>query len=600
VIRNRAVNAVTGYNAQNFVAGRIRRFINPTGSYDLPVGVVRSNITQVTTNNTGTLNHMEANDWQRAVYSAGIGETTVLNFNEGLNGDPINEFIQLPTTVRIGGNSPRTVEFWARPRNFSGERGFFALGRSGTDLEDFALTTAGTNNAFRVQLGSVLSNINHTSFVPLLNQWAHYALTFDGTTVRLYINGNLEVEGVRAINTSSAGTENFIARWMNQYFNGQIDEVRIWNVARTQFEINTFRNLLLDRCNLPEGLIAYYDFEEGTGNVVNHRINTCINQKTYQLANVNFITTANVDNLLAYFNPFTSVPVLSALPLTCSADFNCQMLNHGFWTINAFNTEGAQVTSSGVYDMTLYSREYSNFGIPCNTGTTISAGIIRRADGGSAWQIPPGFCIDDSPNRTIRGGMSGFSDFGIGQSPNLSLLPVELIDFNARKQEKSVLLQWQTVNENNFSHFILEKSRDGNAFYELAKVNRKGTTGAAYDWTDTEPSSINYYRLKMVDKDKTVEYSKIVVITFDDWQKDLQVYPNPLTKGNGFFINEAVNKISRVTVHNLLGQLVYQGAPQTAVAGQDAYVPANISAGVYLVQIMLNSGDMQTVRLIVQ
>lgn len=600
VIKNRASNGLQGYNeaARRFVAGRLRRYTNSLGSYDFPVGLVKNiNNTTIVNSKQGTLRGNNGNlpTWQTANYSTGIGTTTVLDFNP-----THNQYIELPAAVAIAGNAPRTVEMWARIRDFSGERGLFALGSTGTSLQDFSLRVnngSSTNLNFRVQLWGSDIDVSNPPFI-INNEWAHYAVTYDGATVRFYINGQLAVQGARNLNTV-IGVENFLARWRNGYMNGQMDEVRIWNVARSQAEIDAGRNQLIDRCNPPAGLVAYYDFEEGSGNVINHRTAVCSLEKQYQLANVTFTTTSGVDNLLAYFNSFTP-PTLTGLPLICNANFNCQMLNHGFWTINAFNAANNQITTSGNYNMTLYNRHYSNFGITCNTGTTVSATIVRRADGASPWQIGGGFCVSDNPNNTARSGMTGFSDFGTGQSPNLALLPVELIDFSARKQEKSVLLQWQTVSERGFNHFVLEKSRDGNTFFELAKVNGKGENGAAYEWTDTEPARVNYYRLKMVDKDGTFEYSKIVVVTFDDWQKELQAYPNPLTKGNGFFVNEAVNKISRIAVYNLLGQLIYQGVPQTAAAEQDAYVPANMSSGVYLVQIMLKSGDVQTVRLVVQ
>jgi hypothetical protein len=600
VIKNRASNAVQGHNetAKRFVAGRLRRYVNSLGGYDFPVGIVKTNITTTIENSKqGTLQGSSLPTWQTANYSTGIGTTTVLDFNP-----TNNQFVQLPAAVAISGNAPRTVEMWARIRNFGGDRGLFSLGSTGTNLRDFSLRVnngSNTNFNFRVQLWGTDIDANSVPYA-LFNTWAHYAVTYDGAVVRFYINGLLVAQDNRNLNTL-VGTQNYLARWLNSYMDGQIDEVRIWNVARTQSQIDTWRNQLIDRCNPPAGLVAYYDFEEGTGNVINHYNATCSVEKQYQLANVNFTTASGVDNLLAYFNPFPGTPpTLSGLPLICSANYNCQMLNHGYWTINAYNTSGTQITTSGNYNMTLYNRHYSNFGITCGSGTTISATIVRRANGSSPWQAGTGLCIDDNPNNTARGGMSGFSDFGIGQSPNDALLPAELVSFTGERQSDKVLLKWQTVSETRFSHFVVEKSRDGENFFAIAEVPGKGTRGSNYWHVDEEPYRANYYRLRMTDADGSYEYSKIVVITFDDWQKELQVYPNPLTKGNGFFVNEAVNKINHIAVYNLLGQLIYQGVPQTAAAEQDAYVPANMSSGVYLVQIMLKSGDVQTVRLVVQ
>lgn len=601
VIKNRDSNAVQGHDEANkrFVAGRLRRYTNLLGGYDLPVGIVKEN-TVITTDLTkkGTLKGNGSNlpTWQTANYSTGIGTTTVLDFNPAHN-----QHVELPAAVAIAGNAPRTVEMWARIRSFSGQGGLFALGTtSSSALNDFSLRLnngSNTNYRYTIELGSNDINVDNPPF-PVFDTWAHYAVTYDGSTVRFYINGQLAAQAARNLNTQ-IGLQNFLGRWNNSYINCQIDEVRIWSIARTQAQIDEWRNQLIDRCNPPVGLVAYYDFEEGSGSDINHKTAVCSVEKQYQLANVNFTTNSGVDNLLAYFNTFTP-PTLTGLPNICSADFNCQMLNHGYWTINAFNTANSQITTSGKYIMRLYNRHYSNFGIICGTGNTISTTIVRRADGSSPWVPGGGLCLDDDPNKTAQLNMTGFSDFGIGQSPNLALLPVELIDFSARKQEKSILVQWKTISEKGFSHFVLEKSRDDYNFFELAKVNGKSVNGAAYEWIDTEPRQLNYYRLKMVNTDSTFEYSKIVAVVFDDWQKELQAYPNPLTKGNGFFVNESVNKISHIAVYNLIGQLIYQGVPQTAAEVQDAYVPVNMSSGVYLVQIMLKSGDVQTVRLVVQ
>ena len=50
----------------------------------------------------------------------------------------------------------------------------------------------------------------------------------------------------------------------NESFNGIIDEVRIWNVARTQQEIQQYMHQQLT--GTEPGLVGYWQFNEGTGN----------------------------------------------------------------------------------------------------------------------------------------------------------------------------------------------------------------------------------------------------------------------------------------------------------------------------------------------
>ena len=72
-----------------------------------------------------------------------------------------------------------------------------------------------------------------------LNTWAHVAFTYDGATLRLYING-VQVSGRAksgSIATSTSPLQIGGDSLNGQYFRGTIDEVRVFNVARTQAQI---------------------------------------------------------------------------------------------------------------------------------------------------------------------------------------------------------------------------------------------------------------------------------------------------------------------------------------------------------------------------
>ena len=114
--------------------------------------------------------------------------------------------------------------------------------------------------------------------------------------------------------------------------------------------------------------------------------------------------------------------------------------------------------------------------------------------------------------------------------PSGGTLPVTLIDFSATlQQNQSVLLQWQTTAEPNFSGFIIEKAVDGVNFNPIGQLYAKGNVsrGATYTDIDQQPNpGINYYRLKILDRDGKFTHSKVVsvnvpgLITF-------RVAPNP-------------------------------------------------------------------------
>ena len=105
-----------------------------------------------------------------------------------------------------------------------------------------------------------------------LEEWTHVAAVYHGNSglLRLYINGELDKEsneapGVLATNESDV-TIGLDYLPDKRHFTGSIDEVRIWNVARTKEEIAGHMNVKLSG-NEP-GLMGYWSMDEGSGNTV--------------------------------------------------------------------------------------------------------------------------------------------------------------------------------------------------------------------------------------------------------------------------------------------------------------------------------------------
>ena len=95
-----------------------------------------------------------------------------------------------------------------------------------------------------------------------LGTWMHLAGTYDGTMVRLYINGNLAAETPYTANIGSGNTGFYIGGLGWQYYRGLIDEVRLWNAARSQAEIQATMNTTLK--GNEEGLAGYWPLDEST------------------------------------------------------------------------------------------------------------------------------------------------------------------------------------------------------------------------------------------------------------------------------------------------------------------------------------------------
>jgi hypothetical protein len=97
------------------------------------------------------------------------------------------------------------------------------------------------------------------------NTWMHIAATYDQTSIKIYINGNLDAT-LNANATLPTGTESWYIgkRWdSNDYIRGVIDEIRVWNVARSQAQIQTSMNTSVPTNST--GLRAYYKLDESAG-----------------------------------------------------------------------------------------------------------------------------------------------------------------------------------------------------------------------------------------------------------------------------------------------------------------------------------------------
>jgi ELWxxDGT repeat protein len=108
-------------------------------------------------------------------------------------------------------------------------------------------------------------------------------------------------------------------------------------------------------------------------------------------------------------------------------------------------------------------------------------------------------------------------------------LPVKLEDFTVTDLGADALLQWQTLQEVNASHFSVQRSMDAIQFETIGTVLANGNSNRQhqYAFTDkkvvTPPGGIIYYRLQMNDKDGEKEYSKVVSLMRQggNWQVQL-------------------------------------------------------------------------------
>lgn len=175
-----------------------------------------------------------------------------------------------------------------------------------------------------------------------------------------------------------------------------------------------------------------------------------------------------------------------------------------------------------------------------NTGLGNGATDLTEGAGGDAWVSTIPVAVGQVyllyvDNFSTNGQAFALTwQLGAGASLDCTVLPVELLSFNAQRVEEGVHLKWVTATEENSDHFEIERSRDGQEFEMIGTVPSSGNSVQLlnYQFLDRLPhAGLNHYRLRHVDIDGDEEYSPVETVFVErSGKNDILIVPNP---GNG-------------------------------------------------------------------
>lgn len=139
---------------------------------------------------------------------------------------------------------------------------------------------AGSTGIVNFNLGNGSWNeLNSPANVVTTGVWYHIAATYDGTTMIIYVDGvQVAATTVVNINFSSPNQNLTLGAWsyIGRHLNAAVDEVRVWNIARTAAQIQHYMNCELPNPSSQTGLVAYYKFNSGTDGADNGALNYAI------------------------------------------------------------------------------------------------------------------------------------------------------------------------------------------------------------------------------------------------------------------------------------------------------------------------------------
>jgi len=222
-----------------------------------------------------------------------------------LNFDGVDDLVNCGATLNtvLDPLNTITVEAWVRPSTNTGLGVIIGnYANSNQSSMQFLLRRENNSYGFWIQGDGTFKNVTAINAV-VLNTWQHVAGVWNGSDLKIYINGVLSAVLAGVNDSSFATTTNAMIIGNNQFsgnpeeFTGSIDEVRIWSSAKTIEQINGSKNCELQ--GTESGLLAYYNFNQGIDQANNSAVTTLTATTGPNGTLTNFALNGSVSNWLA-------------------------------------------------------------------------------------------------------------------------------------------------------------------------------------------------------------------------------------------------------------------------------------------------------------
>ncbi len=294
----------------------------------------------------------------------------------------------------------------------------------------------------------------------------------------------------------------------------------------------------------------------------------------------------------SFYSSITPIPGLTLNAIGSDDLFICKLNENGdiVWAKSGGGTGGDALRSIVYKNNCLYLAGdfYNQVDFDFNAGTynLTSTGnndifiskitdngdfIWAKKMGGSNGDLSSSITVDNNENIILTGFYSDYGDFKNGAkksafgnglliekfSQTAAPLPINLISFEGLPKSNYNQISWSTATETNNAYFSLEKSEDGMKWLEISRIDGEKASNETkyYEYNDYSINSLsNYYKLKQVDLDGKMNYSKIINIFNTNFEnKAFSFYPNP-TKGLITIENPTVN--GQIEMYDIFGKKI--------------------------------------------
>lgn len=462
-------------------------------------------------------------------------------------------------------------------------------------------------------------------------EWHHVACVFDNGTLNIYIDGILDAttssgstfgSGIRRYGFVGVGSESDTyngSTGPNDYFNGEMDEFKIWNRALSQNDIRS--NMAKHISGKSSGLEVYYKFDDISNDTIfDHNTRLINNAVMFNFgAGYEVISAAPIGDRSVYVYTGAWGGLTPSINSCDGETFTLSNMSgtpagvHLYY-VNNYPNDVSGLSGSGTYDryfgvhkigdpVATYTATYNYTGNPyIDASNEPTIQLFRRADNASFPWVNTFGILNMGANTIQAAGQN--TEFIIDYS--FSALPVELVTYSGYYDDSKdhSVLNWETATELNNDYFSIYRSNNGNQFDLIGTVNGQGTTNQTteYQFIDSLPRyGINYYMLKQHDFDGQVEELGIISI-LKEGEANSIIYPNPVSKDGKINIqmNTSVDEVVLISVYDNMGKKVNE-LDTKVIKGINTIqlnLPNSIKSGTYIISILGESSKTQH-RLIV-
>ena len=357
-----AIPTITGI--QNMTVGGSNIQLTGSGTPDATTPWASSNASVASVSSTGEVTAVGGGT-STITYttSSGCAVTALLTvvdcnqpFGNALSFDGVDDYLVLDnvgtnTAFQFANTANYTLEAWVNRSAASSSASLIISKQNGGVAGNYSLGI-NTNGQPYVSREASPWVVNATSSIPL-NQWTHIAGVFDGSSLKIYINGvlNNSIAASGNITPSSTTAIKVAIGCMysigtpSNFFNGSIDEARIWNVARTATQIQ--QNYLSQLQGNESGLVGYYNFNQGIAAGNNASITAATNTVSSVSNGVlsNFAKTGTTSNFIV--NTMANIPISGASNVCANTTSQyTHLVSGGTWSVSS--GAAASVSASGL------------------------------------------------------------------------------------------------------------------------------------------------------------------------------------------------------------------------------------------------------------